>query len=254
MGKLVFVLIDGLRADVGMQCMSFLASLVAADEAGICVIRSELPPLSRPAYASLLTGQTPLGHGVLTNGNRTSCGDTFFHLARKLNLVTCAAAYHWFFELCEGRNFCGFLNRHWDDGQAAIQHGKFYSQDDYPDRELIFDAEYLRRRWNPDLMLVHAMGVDYAGHMRGGVSEQYRAAARNMDGLLAQAIPLWRDAGYSVLVASDHGMDEEGSHYDNLPVCTSTPLWYIGEHLTASSLPETFGGLHGLVEIILQRD
>jgi predicted AlkP superfamily pyrophosphatase or phosphodiesterase len=188
-----------------------------------------LPPLSRPVYASLVSGRTPAANGILHNGNTSLCpAATIFHDARRHGLVTAAAAYFWMSELCNRTPFSAERDRFTDDMSLPISHGFFYSSEGYPDDELFRDAEWLRQKFSPHLLLVHCMGIDYAGHRRGADSAAYRDAARAVDGLLARCLPAWLEDGHNVLVTSDHGMGDERSHHDTTDEVRRVPLWFIG--------------------------
>lgn len=230
MAKVIFILIDGLGLTVARQCMSFLTAMTQGGKAMTGTMRAFLPPLSRPAYASILSGKEPLEHGIFSNEhNGGMMGDSFFHLASKAQLKTAAAAYCWFYELCTGKRFDPMLHRSINDVSGPIRHGIFYHGDNYPDAELFADAESLRVNHEPDLLLAHCMGVDFAGHQHGGGTARYLDAARNIDGLLSRYAPLWLDTGHRVLLTSDHGMDSEGSHYDDNSTCRDVPFWLLGD-------------------------
>ncbi|MDR1777117.1 MAG: alkaline phosphatase family protein [Desulfovibrio sp.] len=230
MKRLVLVLLDGLSIAAGRRCMSCLAALDEAGQASYGEASSILPPLSRPAYAALFSGRPPLSNGILHNDFPSLCpAPTIFQKAVNLGLVTAAAAYFWVSELCNRAPFIAERDRITDDANLPISHGIFYSCDAYPDEELFRDAEYLRHKHLPHLLLVHAMGIDFAGHKFGADSREYRDAARTADGLLARYLPLWLAAGYAALVVSDHGMDGEGSHYDATDENRRVPLWLVGE-------------------------
>ncbi|MDR3319423.1 MAG: alkaline phosphatase family protein [Desulfovibrio sp.] len=229
MKNFIFVLLDGLGAGAARRCMSCLAAL---EEAGIARYRelaTMLPPLSRPVYATLLSGQKPAESGILHNDNISLCPiPTIFHWARQHGLVTAAASYAWISELCNRAPFVAERDRFTQDAELPISCGLFYSSDAYPDDELFRDAEWLRLKFSPHLLLVHSMGIDYAGHMHGASSSTYRNAARAADGLLARYLPRWLEKEYAVLVTSDHGMDIEGSHCDATGESRSVPLWLVG--------------------------
>ena len=229
MGRLVFVLLDGLNAETARCRMSFLQALCEAGQLSHTTLTAPLPPLSRPLYACLLSGQTPAVSGIVRNADTRPCpAPTFFHQAQRAGLTTAAAAYHWFSELCNISPFDPARDRLTNDPALPIAHGLFYSEDTYPDAELFRDAEALRCRFNPHLLLVHSMGIDWAGHCHGGISAAYAEAARQVDNLLAQYLPLWLEAGYNLLLTSDHGMDADGGHYDNTPEVRQVPLWQAG--------------------------
>ncbi len=75
-------------------------------------------------------------------------------------------------------------------------------------------AKELTRLYHPDFLLIHPMGVDWAGHFYGGVSEEYFAAVTRMDSLLEEFRIWWkRTTDGAFLVGADHGMGL-GHHHD----------------------------------------
>ena len=239
MSRLVLVLLDGLTARAAARHMGFLAALTWGGRARHTGLVAELPPLSRPIYATLFSGLTPLETGILTNEDARACpAPTLFARARDAGLVTAAAAYSWVSELCNRAPFDAPRDRMTDDARLPIAHGLFYSQDAYPDDELFRDAEALRRNFAPHLLLVHSMGIDFAGHTAGAASRAYREAVRAADALLATHVPRWLGEGASVLITSDHGMDADGSHTDPTPAARRVPLWLAGAD-AGTALPAT---------------
>ena len=226
----IFVLIDGLPARHAVH-MGWLGAMCAAGRARHAVMDCELPPLSRPLYHCILAGQLPVDSGVAHNDvPRAAPGApaSIFHRAVAAGLVTAAAAYHWISELYNVAPWNPLEHRLTDDATLPVQHGLFYCEDEYPDSHVFLDAEALRRRHSPDFLLVHTMGVDYAGHCHGGDSAQCRQAARKVDMLLARCVPAWLAAGYAVMVASDHGMHADGMHNDLSADVRQVPLWIMG--------------------------
>ncbi|MEE0814870.1 MAG: alkaline phosphatase family protein, partial [Desulfovibrio fairfieldensis] len=156
MSRLVFVLLDGLGTATARRCMSCLRALTEAGQARFTELEAELPPLSRPLYATLLSGLSPARSGILRNDDARLCpAPTIFQRARDAGLSTAAAAYSWISELCNRAPFEPERDRLTDDPALPIGHGLFYSQDAYPDDELFRDAEALRLRYGPDLLLAH---------------------------------------------------------------------------------------------------
>jgi len=226
--RLIFVLLDGLRLDVATSVMGFMDAQAEALSRPPIAVRSELPSLSRPLYETLMTGVPPIRSGITGNQVvRRSRHDSVFDRCRLAGKVTAAAAYHWFSELY---NEAPFEPRHrlTDAPNAAIQHGLFYWSETYPDDHLFADAEALRRQHEPDFLLIHAMGIDDAGHRHGESSPAYATAARRADALLALHLPAWLEAGYAVIVTSDHGMGDDGMHGGPDPDETSVPFWLFG--------------------------
>lgn len=238
MTPVIFVLLDGLNALTARRCMGFMAALEEARSARYVELQSALPPLSRPLYATLISGLKPVESGIVHNDITRRCPTpTIFSRARDAGLTTAAAAYYWMSELCNAAPFDPARDRLTDDVTLPIAHGIFYSTDTYPDNELFHDAACLLQRHKPHLLLVHSMGIDNAGHQHGADSLAYRDAARFADGLLARWLPQWTAAGYAVLVTSDHGMDTDAEHNDNMPATRQVPLWLAGKNWRELPLP-----------------
>lgn len=231
MPKLVFVLLDGLNYATAARHMCYMRALFQAGNAAFFCLHSQLPPLSRPVYATLLTGLAPLQHGILCNDDhRTAPSPNIFTTLAESGLRICVGAYAWFYELCQGEIFIPSAHRLWQPAAGPIQAGMFYASDNYPDAELFADCEALRKQYEPDFLLVHSMGIDQVGHCHGGDSPEYAAAAAQADALLAAYVPIWRHAGYDLLVCSDHGMAAGGSHYACERSVMDVPLWLAGEN------------------------
>ncbi len=211
--KLIMVVLDGLSYNVALSSMGYLNHLVESSQASFYKVLSELPSLSRPLYEVLLTGTPSSVNGITANHvARLSKEKSIFHLGIEHGLTTAAAAYYWVSELYNKAPFEPMTDREQHDKNQPIQHGKFYFEDSYPDSHLFADAEDLRKRWEPDFLYVHSMGIDDAGHKFGSDSKQYRGQAIMVDSMLAGVLPTWLDAGYQVIITSDHGMNPDGQH------------------------------------------
>jgi predicted AlkP superfamily pyrophosphatase or phosphodiesterase len=228
--KVIYLIIDGLAWQVARDNMGYLLALYEAGDASLYQLECELPSLSRPLYETLLTGKTPVQSGIRHNGvNRLSNHPSLFHRAQSAGLSTAAAAYHWFSELYNRSPYQPRRDRITDDPSLPIQHGRFYHQDHYPDDHLLLDADDLLRRFEPDLLLVHPMNVDDAGHRHGLDSPQYRNSARQFDLWLAEYVPDWLAAGYQILITSDHGMNNDKTHGGALDCERQVPLFLLGD-------------------------
>lgn len=233
--RVVLVVVDGLRAGEAESCLGFTQAFVAARGGLRMEFDAELPCLSRPLYATLLTGRTPVETGITSNAIvRRLELPTVFGACRKAGLRTAAAAYHWFSELYNEAPFTP-MHRVTCDDALPIQRGLFYWRDDYPDDHLFADAEWLRAMHDPHFLLVHPMGVDNAGHVHGGNSWHYRAAARGADDLLARHVPGWVEAGYTVVITSDHGMGLDGMHGGPGELERRVPFFVVGPRIIPRS-------------------
>lgn len=237
MAPLVLVLLDGLGSSA-LSCMGSMEALTRVGRARFTELCCELPALSRPIYHCLLTGLPPAVSGMLHNDDWTPHpAPTLFSRAREAGLVTAAAAYGWISELCNRAPFDAARDRLTEDAGLPIMHGLFYTNDAYPDDHVFMDAEALRRRYAPQLLLVHTMGVDFAGHGHGADSAAYRNAARQVDMLLARFVPCWLEAGCNILITSDHGMSPDGLHNGSTDAERRVPFWALGPACAAMSLP-----------------
>lgn len=226
MKKLIFVLLDGLTRKGAKDNMGYLWHMVESGNAYYIDVKGELPSLSRPCYETIFTGMPAYKHGITSNNiTRNSTLENIFSLARKNNLTTGAAAYHWISELYNISPFNSFFHRHLHNESLTIQHGIYYFEDSYPDMHLFIDGEFLRKQYNLDLLLIHPMGLDFIGHSYGCDSREYELKLVEVDSILANFIPLWISEDYAVIVTSDHGMSEMGNHGGNRELLRNLPLF-----------------------------
>ncbi len=228
MNKVILVLSDGLRYDVAVARMGFLGHLVETKQASLYEVQGELPSLSRPMYETVHTGLTSSEHGIVANSIiRRSTKPNIFSLAVQAGKTTAAAAYYWFSELYNRAPYDPINDREVDDHSLSIQHGRFYTRDEYPDIELFHTAAMLARKFNPDYLLVHPMGLDYHGERSGAESGDYRNHASKQDTWLAPLIVEWLEGGYTILVTGDHGINTDKSHGGTTPDVRQVPLFLI---------------------------
>jgi len=89
----------------------------------------------------------------------------------------------------------------------------------------------LGRRFEPDYLLIHPMGMDYVGEKFGSGTRQYRAQARLQDIILATLIPEALERGYTILITGDHGIDVDGIHGGTSPEMREVPMFLIRPNL-----------------------
>lgn len=228
MSKVILVLSDALRYDTAVAGMGFLGHLVEVKKASLFKVIGELPSMSRPMYETVHTGLQASQHGVVSNYVvRRSNQPNVFQAAVEAGKTTAAAAYYWFSELYNRAPYDPIEDRELDDDTLLIQHGRFYTQDDYPDVELFHAAAMLVRRFAPDYLLIHPMGMDYMGEKHGSDSSAYRNQAIYQDMMLATALPEWLERGYAVLVTGDHGMNADRLHGGTTPDVREVPLYIV---------------------------
>jgi predicted AlkP superfamily pyrophosphatase or phosphodiesterase len=205
-----------------------LEHLVEVGSATRYTVQAELPTVSRVLYETLHTGTPSSQHGITSNiVARRSNMPNLFDLASRIGLTTAAAAYCWFSELYNRCPFDQVDDREVDDPSLAIQHGRFYWADEYPDPDLFATAAMLVRKYSPDYLLVHPMGMDHAGETHGADTAHYRNHAQLQDTILGRCLPEWLERGYSVLITADHGVNADRSHGGTLPDVRSVPLYLL---------------------------
>ncbi len=228
MNKVILILSDALRYDVAKANMGFLGHLVETRQASLYKIIGELPSLSRPMYETIHTGLISSEHGIVANTIlRRSNKPNIFQLITDAGKVTAAAAYFWVSELYNHAPYDPVDDREVDDEALPIQHGRFYSQDEYPDIELFFTAAHLVRKFSPDYLLLHPMGMDYHGETFGADTKEYRNHATYQDKRLAPLILEWRERGYTIFVTGDHGINADGNHGGTTSDQRDVPLFVI---------------------------
>lgn len=229
MKKLIFILLDGLN-EKQSNVMGYMQALVNQKIAKRGRVVSELPSLSRPLYETLLTGKSPIEHGVVSNRIcRTSKEENIFSLCKKNNLKTGASAYYWISELYNIAPFDKIRDSFTEDESLDIQYGHFYTVDYYPDESIFLSGEYIRKKWNPNFLMIHSMNIDDKGHRFGSNSTEYRNAIRNIDTIISEFIPEWLEENYSIIVTSDHGMSYDGNHSGMAEEENIVPLWIIND-------------------------
>ncbi|MGZ6347316.1 MAG: alkaline phosphatase family protein [Anaerolineales bacterium] len=228
MSKVILVLSDGLRYDTAVTGMGYLGHLVEAKLASLYKVTGELPTRSRPMYETIHTGLPVNTHGIVSNlVVRLSSQPNLFQLAVAAGKTTAAAAYFWFSELYNRSPYDRVEDCEVDDDSLPVQHGRFYTQDEYPDVDLFATAGFLVRRFNPDYLLVHPMGMDNTGENFGANSAEYRNHAIHQDAWLATFLAEWMERHFNILVTSDHGINSDGGHGGTSPELRELPLFLI---------------------------
>jgi predicted AlkP superfamily pyrophosphatase or phosphodiesterase len=228
MSKVILILSDALRYDVAKDNMGYLGHLVESKLANLYRVTGELPSMSRPMYETVHTGLLSSEHGIVANSMvQRSKKPNIFQSAVQAGKVTAAAAYYWFSELYNHAPYNRIDDKEVDDDSLSIQHGRFYTEDEYPDVELFATAAHLVHKFSPDYLLLHPMGMDYHGETYGADSSEYRNHGIRQDMWLAPLIQEWRECGYVVMVTGDHGINKDGAHGGTTPEQREVPLFVI---------------------------
>jgi len=233
--NLVVVIIDGLNEETAREELGFVAGLVEQNKGMQVTVRSILPSLSRPCYASIFTGTSPQETGIVSNIQSVKLTiPSVFDLIEQEGGTSAISGYHWMSELYHEAPFNHVQHREQNNNEKGFTFGRFYFEDSYPDSHVYIDAEAMRVRNNPNLVVIHPMGVDDTGHKFGSHSSEYRGKAALNDALLANFLPNWLKEGYQVIVTADHGMNHHGSHGGTTDSERIVPLYLFSEKIGAT--------------------
>jgi hypothetical protein len=221
--RVILVVIDGLRTDVAAdpQVMPFLCSLTADGGHATAQVESMIPS-TIAGIISLSTGHVPAPASFVFDfgSPAAKAGGIFEAVADSggecfvagpqlwLDLYgTWIASWHVTSEF--GGNDAAVLTA----GLQAMQH----------------DANRL--------LVLHFGEPDTAAHLHGGVSQEYREAVSRCDDALRQMVARM-PADSCILITSDHGVTDAGSHAGPEPDVLSTPLIVDGPGLPTGQIPD----------------
>ncbi len=228
---LCLVVVDGLGRREMMGAMPRLAQRVQRSGGRWQRSRAACPSLSLPNYASLVTGLDPAVHGVRGNHPRRRLQHrTLFDTLRDARRRVAVSAFRWWEELCPGPAGPRPPGRQ-PAGTAPLGAAFLYEAEDTADATVYGHAAALAAQERPDLLLVHPMGVDWAGHRFGAGSAEHAAAVSRTDDLLDAFLDQWTAPGGSarpVIVTADHGMDTAGRHGGDQPAHVDIGLALLG--------------------------
>lgn len=222
--QVVYVIVDGLRYDTSLE-MPFLNGL--REKGAYAVMHSQAPSYSQPSWTTLVTGAWPdINDCPPLNAEYEDIPpfgvDHLFAVVRRAGMTSAAVGFNWWEKMIP---------------QDMLQAG-FYveGEDDAADRAVLAKALEFLTTVRPNLLLVHFDQVDYAGHLYGGESAEYRQAAYAADGMIQQIVEAL-DLEESVLVVvSDHGHIKRGGHGGHDAVVLTEPFVMVGKGVVPGNL------------------
>ena len=216
----VIISVDGLRPDAierfGAKTLRRLMreGSVAPDA------QTVLPSTTLPSHTSMLTGVDPDVHGITWNSDEVEERGyvqvpTVFAVARAAGLRTAA--------------FFGKSKLNHVHAPATIDYMQTFDPNRPWQRSGQHTArlvgEYLARE-RPNLLFVHLVEADFAGHLFGWMGRSYQQAVREADGavgaLLRHADTHFGRGQYTVIITADHG-GHGRTHGTELPEDTTIP-------------------------------
>ncbi|KAH9109419.1 hypothetical protein LEN26_013555 [Aphanomyces euteiches] len=230
--RLVFVVIDALRADMVLgneaiqhhggedlsAFMPYTSTLARSDQSIAYVAKAAVPTVTMPRLKALTTGKKPAFIDVLRNFNSKALeGDNIMTLFQQAGFRMVLYGDETWLDL-----FPGLFSRH--DATSGFFARDTVEVDTNVTRHLAEELDPTMespksRDW--DLLLLHYLGVDHVGHMQGPHSRRMKEKLGEMDSVIQSihksiqeqdkirspsALPTL------FVLCSDHGMTETGSH------------------------------------------
>jgi predicted AlkP superfamily pyrophosphatase or phosphodiesterase len=228
----VIISVDGLRPDAIETFGAPTLQRLMREGSFAPDAQTVLPSTTLPSHTSMLTGVDPSVHGVTWNTDEVAqLGPvpvpTVFGLAREAGFRTAA--------------FCGKSKLNHVHAQGTLDYAHFF------DSQLPWRGSGARTAWlvgrhlnreRPNVLFVHLVEADFAGHLFGWMGRRYGQAVLEMDAtvaaLLTHAERSFGRGQYTVIVTADHGGHGRG-HGTDLPEDTTIPWIVWGEGVRAGT-------------------
>lgn len=239
---LAFVIVDGLRFDTATnaELMPHFSRRMSAKPSG----EMWAGEVSMTSSAILTYGTGQRGSADQIINNETGSAVAYNNLldnAQAAGLFTAGTGDRaWF------RMFRGWSWKHPDPEGVAI---------DVDYNAEIFEAARTALTKQPNLLVVHFVTPDHQAHAYGSLSERYRRHIHDFDGKL-EAFLEELPADMTVVITSDHGATDTGTHGSDTPVQRRSPFIAYGPGLVKGPLanrvldqidvPSTFAALLGI--------
>lgn len=205
--RMIFVLIDGLRADMAQSGLPVLGELVRAGHAHVHVARAGPPTVTLARLKALVTGAPPSFGDVLRNLDSAALGsDSLLHRlasdgAMRLALYGDDTWLRLFPHL--------FAD---SDGTTSFFVSDSVHVDANVSRHLAHVAAGLDSRGLAvHVAVLHYLGLDHIGHVQGPRSALARAKLAQMDEVVRN-LSRGLAADTLLVLCSDHGMTDDGNH------------------------------------------
>jgi arylsulfatase A-like enzyme len=219
--RVVIVSIDGLRGDVVARANAPVLKGLAARGAYTWTAQTNMPAITLPSHASMLSGFLPSAHGITWNDYDPSKGPiqvpTVFTVARAAGLRTVLVA---------GKEKFKQLDQPGTISDFEMCGGT--------DDEVGNRAIGIALAGAFDLMFVHLPQTDLTGHAQGWLSSAYMSAVAGADrvvGSLVAALP----ENTTLIVTADHG-GHDYTHGANVPTDINIPWIAVGPRVAPHAL------------------
>ncbi|HWE63797.1 MAG TPA: alkaline phosphatase family protein [Chloroflexota bacterium] len=237
--KAILIIVDALRDDAGRLNLGYIEGLIEQGQAARFHVRCVLPSTSRPCYEAIVTGTYPHENGITCNDIvRRSTMRSLFDLVHGAGGSSAVVGYYFFSELYCEAPYDVALHCEREAPGEPVAHGRFYQDGNFPDAHGICQAEYLRARYAPELILLHLNWPDTAGHNAGADSREYATAILTIDAWISRYIRTWLDDRYTIFITGDHGTNARGYHGGADLELRAVPLYIVGSRAFESGRHE----------------
>lgn len=232
-GRLVIMLIDGLRADFvlgerGPDLMPYTRGLIDKKETKSFVARAHVPTVTMPRIKGITTGTVPGFIDFVINLDSKALSEDNIILQMYLS----QKRIHLYGDDTWLRMFPGQFHK--TDGTTSF----FVTDYTEVDNNVTRNVEPALKSSEWDAIILHYLGLDHIGHLGGPYSPLVKPKLREMDNILKtiHQTLLQQDAGNSLpsllVLCGDHGMSEAGSHGGASMGEVLTPLVFISSAYT----------------------
>jgi hypothetical protein len=249
------VVLDGVRADAALpgpsSAMPHFASL--CEEGAFGIARTGEPTLTLGCVRALLTGIEPDPYVTFVNFSAPPVDGHLLDFLLDRGATGAHAGDAAIVQLAGRR-----LER---DRVLAFPDRGPRDQGETDDLATAFAKEQVAR--GCDLLTMHLVRPDHAGHRHGAAGAEYRAACRRTDEQVAEVVGAFRarHPGATVLVAADHGVTLRGNHGGGQDEARDAPFVLVGPRIARApavrvpqtSLPGTVCAAMGLPQPPLAR-
>ena len=235
--KLLLIVLDGVPWRNWRRLFGNLEGWVQSGDARVWKMRSVLPSISAPCYASIHTGTPPQVHGILSNEVRFRVAQPdIFSEVTGAGGTTGAVTHSYWSEFFNRHPFDFVRDIEYDEPAAPITHGRFHTMTGYghanqmtpSDVDLFATLSMLCERFGIDYGILHTCTLNSMGHRFGHDCVEMDHACAAADAMLAALLPRWRQAGYEVIVTADHGQTDRGHHGGHEDLQQDFALYYFG--------------------------
>ncbi len=235
--KLLLIILDGVPWKNWRRLFGNLEGWVENGTAKRWKMRSVLPSISGPCYASIHTGVSPQVHGVISNSTRFRIDlPDIFSEVTAAGGTTGAVTHSYWSEFFNRHPFDLVRDIEYDEKEGPIHHGRFHTMSGYDlvnqatpsDADLFATLTRMTRDHAIDYGILHTCTLDSMGHRYGHDCTEMDNACAKMDVMLAAFLPEWLEAGYEVIVTADHGQSDRGHHGGTGQDQQEFALYYFG--------------------------